>query len=286
MSQETHTSSSREPAPELSSPKEKTWRIIFKSDTVAGRTYDVVLLWLILLSVLVVMLESVDSFRQDHQSLLSALEWMFTILFTIDYAARVYVVRRKGKYVFSFYGVVDLISVLPTYVALILPGSQYLMIVRELRLLRMFRILKMARHTEEANMLLRALVSSRAKVLVFLLGVLSLVCILGTLMYLIEGGINPGFSNIPQAIYWGIVTITTVGYGDIAPVTVVGKFLASIMMLSGFAIIAVPTGIITAELRKEMTSDKKDSRRCAECGCTGHDVRALFCHHCGNKLDV
>jgi voltage-gated potassium channel len=174
--------------------------------------------------------------------------------------------------------------VLPTYVALLLPGSQYLMIVRELRLLRMFRILKMARHTEEANMLIRALIASRAKISVFLLGVLSLVCILGTLMYLIEGPINRGFSNIPQAIYWGIVTITTVGYGDVAPITVIGKMLASIMMLSGFAIIAVPTGILTAELRKEMTADRKDGRCCGECGCTGHDVRALFCHHCGNKL--
>lgn len=284
MSQEPHAAFSQEPAPEMNSWKEKVWRMIFKSDNAAGKTYDVILLWLILLSVLVVMLESVDSLRQSHQDLLFSLEWIFTILFTIDYAVRIYVVRRKLKYVFSFFGVVDLISVLPTYVALFLPGSQYLMIVRELRLFRMFRILKMARHTEEANMLLRALISSRAKILVFLLGVLSLVCILGTLMYLIEGGINPGFSNIPQSIYWGIVTITTVGYGDIAPVTVVGKFVASIMMLSGFAIIAVPTGIITAELRKEMTADKKDGRRCAECGCTGHDVRALFCHHCGNKL--
>ncbi len=268
----------------MNSWKERAWRIIFKSDSAAGKTYDVILLWLILLSVLVVMLESVDSLRQAYQDLLWSLEWIFTILFTVDYAVRVHVVRRKLKYVFSFYGVVDLISVLHTYVALFLPGSQYLMIIRELRLLRMFRILKMARHTEEANLLLRAMISSRAKILVFLLGVLSLVCILGTLMYLIEGGINPGFSNIPQAIYWGIVTITTVGYGDIAPVTVAGKFLASIMMLSGFAIIAVPTGIITAELRREMTADKKDGRRCDECGCTGHDVRALFCHHCGNKL--
>lgn len=270
----------------MNSWKEGAWRIIFKSDTPAGRTYDVILLWLILLSVLVVMLESVDSLRQDHQALLSTLEWVFTVLFTCDYAARVYVVRRKLTYVFSFYGLVDLISVLPTYIALVLPGSQYLMIIRELRLLRMFRILKMARHTEEANMLIRALVASRAKIFVFLLGVLSLVCILGTLMYLIEGPINRGFSNIPQAIYWGIVTITTVGYGDVAPVTVIGKMLASIMMLSGFAIIAVPTGILTAELRKEMTADRKDNRHCAECGCSGHDVRALFCHHCGNKLDV
>lgn len=230
------------------------------------------------------MLESVDSLREDYQGLLSALEWSFTILFTIDYAVRIFVVRAKLKYAFSFYGLVDLISVLPTYVALVLPGSQYLMIIRELRLLRMFRILKMARHTEEANMLLRALVASRAKIFVFLLGVLSLVSILGTLMYLIEGPSNRGFANIPQSIYWGIVTITTVGYGDAAPVTVIGKMLASVMMLSGFAIIAVPTGILTAELRREMTADRKDSRRCAECGCTGHDVRALFCHHCGNKL--
>ncbi|CAN5821053.1 ion transporter [soil metagenome] len=268
----------------MNSWKERAWRIIFKSDSAAGRTYDITLLWLILLSVLVVMLESVDSLRQAYQGLLWSLEWIFTILFTIDYVVRILVVRNKLKYVFSFYGLVDLISVLPTYVALFMPGMQSLMIIRELRLLRMFRILKMARHTEEANMLLRAMVASRAKIFVFLLGVLSLVCILGTLMYLIEGEINPGFANIPQAIYWGIVTITTVGYGDVAPITVMGKMLASIMMLSGFAIIAVPTGIITAEIRREMTADRKDNRRCGECGLTGHDDRAVFCHHCGGKL--
>lgn len=284
MSQEPHASFNQEPDPEMSSWKERYWRIIFKSDTVAGRTYDVTLLCLILLSVLVVMLESVESLRQQYQNWLTMLEWIFTILFTIDYIARILVVRRKLNYVFSFYGMVDLISVLPTYVALFLPGMQYLMIIRELRLLRMFRILKMARHTEEANLLLRAMIASRAKIFVFLIGVLSLVCVLGTLMYLLEGGINPGFANIPQAIYWGIVTVTTVGYGDAAPITVVGKMLASVMMLAGFAIIAVPTGIITAEIRREMTADRRDSRTCDECGFTGHNVGAHYCQHCGHKL--
>ena len=265
--------------------KERLWRIIFLSDTPAGRAFDVVLLVLISASVAVVMLESVESLRESHQGLFRALEWGFTILFSIEYVTRVLVVRRKRSYVLSFFGIVDLLSVLPTYVALFLAGTQYLMVIRILRLLRMFRVLKMARHFGQANQLLVALRASRPKIAVFLFAVLTLITIESTLMYLIEGSRNPGFSSIPQSIYWGIVTLTTVGYGDVAPVTVAGKVLASIIMLSGFAIIAVPTGIVTAEIGRTMRRVEMDRRRCEECGWEGHDPHANYCKHCGTRLE-
>ncbi|MCP5543552.1 MAG: ion transporter [Akkermansiaceae bacterium] len=265
--------------------KERLWRIIFLSDTPAGRAFDVVLLVLISASVGVVMLESVEPLRERHQGVFRALEWVFTVLFTIEYATRVWVVRRKSRYVLSFFGVVDLLSVLPTYVALFLAGTQYLMVIRILRLLRMFRVLKMARHYGQANQLLVALRASRPKIAVFLFAVMTLVTIESTLMYLIEGEHNPGFSSIPQSIYWGIVTLTTVGYGDVAPMTVAGKVLASIIMLSGFAIIAVPTGIVTAEVIRSTKRIPMDNRRCRECGWQGHDPHANFCKHCGTRLE-
>lgn len=268
------------------SRKERLWRVIFLSDTRAGRVFDIVLLWLIAASVLVVMLESVESLRRDHRGLFRAAEWVFTILFTIEYAVRVAVVRRKRRYIFSFFGVVDLLAILPTYIALLFTGTQYLMVIRILRLLRMFRVLKMARHFGQANVLMNALRSSRPKIAVFLFAVLTLVTIESTIMYLIEGANNPGFSSIPQSIYWGIVTITTVGYGDVAPLTVAGKVLASVIMLTGFAIIAVPTGIVTAELGRRMEPVPMDDRECEQCGWKGHDRAANYCKHCGHKLGV
>jgi voltage-gated potassium channel len=261
------------------------WRIIFLSDTPAGKAFDVVLLVLISMSVLIVMLESVDELAAEYLPLFRLLEWTFTIIFTIEYIVRILVVRRRSRYILSFFGVVDLLSILPTYIALFLTGSQYFMVIRVLRLLRMFRVLKMARHIGEASVLLNALKSSRPKIAVFLFGVMSLVCIEGTLMYLIEGRTNPGFSSIPQSIYWGVVTITTVGYGDATPLTVLGKILASVTMLTGFAIIAVPTGIVTAEIGRELAEIRMDRRRCSECGWTGHDPSANYCKHCGQKLD-
>ena len=264
--------------------RERLWRIIFLSDTPPGRAFDVVLLWIIAASVLAVMLESVDSIREEHTTLFLAAEWFFTIIFTIEYLTRLWVVRRPVRYARSFFGIVDLLSFLPTYLELLLAGSHYLMILRVLRLLRMFRVLKMAHHLGEAGVLMNALRASRAKISVFLLGILTLVCIEGTLMYLIEQDSNPGFRNIPQAIYWAIVTITTVGFGDVAPMTVLGKMMASVIMLTGFSILAVPTGVVTAELGREMARARNDRRRCADCGREGHDASALYCNRCGTRL--
>lgn len=265
--------------------REKVWRIVFLSDTCAGQIFDVILLILIGSSVGVVMLESVASIRQGHAELFFRLEWFFTLIFTVEYFVRLAVVRRKRKYALSFFGIVDLLSILPTYIALLLSGTQYLMVIRILRLLRMFRVLKMANHFGQANVLLSALRSSGPKISVFLFFMLTLVSIEGTLMYLVEGGTNSGFSSIPQSIYWAIVTVTTVGYGDIAPLTVIGKVLASFIMLSGFAIIAVPAGIVTSEIgRGYFKSLRLDSRTCAECGWRGHDPSAKFCKHCGRIL--
>lgn len=276
----------------MSSPKdnplhplrEKIWRIIFLADTPAGRAFDIALLVLISASVLVVMLESVETLRLAHGRLFLTLEWIFTLLFSLEYVVRVAVVRNKRRYILSFYGIVDLLSILPTYLALVLARSQYLMVIRVLRLLRMFRVLKMARHFGQANVLLNALRASSPKIAVFLFAILTLVTIEGTLMYIIEGAHNPGFSSIPQSIYWGIVTITTVGYGDVAPLTVIGKILASFIMLTGFSIIAVPTGIVSAELGRQLQQVSMDDRRCPDCGWTGHDPAANNCKHCGQKL--
>ena len=277
----------KEEDPEFENPlREKLWRIVFLADTPGSRRFDIVLLWLIGLSVLTVMLESVPSYREQHAALFRVLEWIFTIIFTIEYALRIWIVRRKKHYIFSFFGIVDFLAILPTYVALFLAGSQYLMVVRILRLLRMFRVLKMVRHMEDALLLTRALKQSRSKIAVFLFGVFSLVCIQGTFMYLIENRVpDSGFTSIPQSIYWGIVTITTVGYGDISPVTVLGKILASFMMLTGFAILAVPTGIVTAELHREIKRTvNMDDRSCGKCGQRGHDPIANFCKHCGERI--
>ena len=262
----------------------KLWRIIFLTDTKAGRAFDAGLLSAIGISVLIVMLASVDSLRDQHSQAFLAAEWFFTIVFTIEYAVRLWVVRRPSRYAWSFFGLVDLISFLPSYVELIISGSHYFMILRVLRMLRMFRVLKLAEHMGEAKVLLNALRASRAKISVFLFAVMTLVCIEGTVMYLLEGEDNPGFHNIPQAIYWAIVTITTVGYGDAAPITVPGKMMASAIMLTGFAIIAVPTGMVSAELGREITRRHQRRRRCRACDWDDHDPRARFCQQCGTPF--
>lgn len=265
--------------------RERVWRVIFLADSGAARWFDIVLLVLIAGSVLVVMLESVVSIEERHGNLLHNLEWVFTILFTLEYILRIWVVRKKRRYIFSFFGIVDLLSILPTYLELFVAGSGHFIIIRIMRLLRMFRVLKMVQHMSDANVLMNALRRSRPKILVFLFGVMAIVCIEGTLMYIIESGVEgTGFTSIPQAVYWGIVTITTVGYGDIAPVTVAGKMLASVMMLTGFAIIAVPTGVVVADLHHELEEVKMDRRKCQECGYAGHDPKAMYCKMCGNKL--
>jgi voltage-gated potassium channel len=275
----------QESAGEVNTLREKIWRIIFRSDTRWSQVFDIVLLVLIGSSVCVVMLESVGSIKRGHAELFWNLEWFFTVIFTIEYLVRLAVVRNRKKYALSFFGIVDLLSVLPTYIAILLTGTQYLMVIRILRLLRMFRVLKMAQHFGQANVLLSALRSSGPKISVFLFFMLVLVSIEGTLMYLIEGDSNAGFSSIPQSIYWAIVTVTTVGYGDVAPLTVVGKVLASLIMLSGFAIIAVPAGIVTSEIGMGYyRSLRMDTRRCKECGWKGHDPSAKFCKQCGCAL--
>ncbi len=265
--------------------RERIWRIIFLSESTPAKAFDVVLLFLIGSSILVIMLESVSSIQEKHGSLLFNIEWVFTILFTIEYFTRLCVVRKKRRYVLSFFGIVDLLSVLPTYIGLFITGGGHFIIIRILRMLRMFRILKMVNHMGETNVLLNALKASRPKIAVFVFGLLAIVCIEGTLMYVLEGSVEGSmFTSIPQSIYWGIVTVTTVGYGDITPVTVAGKMLASVMMVTGFAIIAVPTGIVSAELNRSMEEVKMDIRHCSGCGYDGHDPKAGFCKMCGRKL--
>lgn len=265
--------------------KERLWRVIFLADTRQGRAFDVVLLVMILASVIVVMLESVQEMAAQWRDYFLALEWFFTIIFTIEYVLRIWIVRRKSRYLLSFYGIVDLLAILPTYLSLLLGGAQFMMITRVLRLLRVFRILKMPRHLAEADFLFRALKASRPKIGVFLFGVCILIVIEATLMYLIEGGIEgTEFTSIPQSIYWAVVTFTTVGYGDIAPVTVAGKFLASIVMLTGYSIIAIPTGIISAEVYRQPRSPSLDVRTCPGCGKSGHLPAARYCAQCGQVL--
>ncbi|NNE93761.1 MAG: ion transporter [Verrucomicrobiales bacterium] len=270
--------------------KEQIWRTIFLSDTPASKTFDVILLWMITASVGVIMLESVDKIAAEYAGLLHALEWGFTILFTIEYAIRIWVVRKKLRYLFSFFGIVDLLSILPTYLMLIFANTQFLAVIRILRLLRMFRVLKMARHMGEANVLWNALRASRAKITVFMFGVVAITTILGTVMYVVEGELavppTKGFNSIPASIYWAIVTIATVGYGNVVPVTVVGKMITTVIILIGYAIIAVPTGIVTAELNQELNSIRMDRRECDECGIRGHDPKARFCKGCGKKLSA
>jgi voltage-gated potassium channel len=267
--------------PGLDPRKERLWRIIFLSDTPAGRAFDVVLLIVIALSVFIVIIESVPSVHEAFPGPLRVIEWLFTLIFTAELAVRLWVVRNRRKYLFSFFGVVDVLSILPSYLELFFAGTHYLMTVRVLRLLRVFRVLKMAHHIDEVGTLLAALRASRRKIFVFMFSVLTILCVEGTLAYLVEHPHNPKFASIPHAMYWAVVTLTTVGYGDVVPVTPLGQVMATIVMLTGFAILAVPTGIVTAEIGRSMG---RDQRTCAECGLHGHDARALFCHHCGTRL--
>ncbi len=257
------------------------YEIIFETRTPGGRRFDVILLWAIILSVVVVLLESVTDIRTVYGRELNLLEWFFTILFTIEYGFRLYSARSAFRYAFSFFGVVDFLAIAPTFISLILPGVHYLVVIRILRVLRIFRILKLTDYSSQAQLIMGALVTSRKKISVFLLGVLTLVVIIGSLMYVIEGEAH-GFSDIPTSIYWAIVTMTTVGYGDLSPQTPVGKMLAAAVMIIGYAIIAVPTGIVTLEVAE--ATRKGASRVCGSCGKTGHDGDAGYCKHCGAPL--
>lgn len=264
-----------------SSLRNRIREIVFEAEQPAGKAFDLFLIVIIISSVATVMLESISSIAAEHQDLLIKIEWTFTIIFTIEYILRLCLVDRPLHYARSFYGVVDVLSCLPTYLALVIPGAQSLLVIRILRLLRMFRIMKMVNHIEGGDIIMRALYNSRAKIMVFFMTVLVFAVIAGTVMYIVEGNINPGYSNIPQSIYWAIVTISTVGYGDIAPTTNLGKFIATLTMLSTYAIIAVPTGIVTAELTR--TGDKT-SDACPGCGVHGHLEDAKYCRKCGNEL--
>ena len=259
--------------------------IIFEADTPAGKAFDVALIVAILLSVLAIMLDSVESIHQRYGEALLAVEWVFTILFTIEYAVRVWCINTKWLYIRSFYGVVDLICLIPSYLSLLFPGAQYFLVIRVLRVLRVFRVLRLVRYVGEAELLRDAMVASRRKITVFLFTVLALVIIFGSLMYLVEG-LNPDtqFTSIPQSVYWAVVTLTTVGYGDIVPQTPVGQMLANLVMIMGYGIIAVPTGIVTMELNEAASRRRANTRTCPECSAEGHRREAAFCFRCGNPL--
>jgi voltage-gated potassium channel len=261
--------------------RDKWNQVIFSSDTPAGRFFDVVLLTLILLSVLTVLLESVRSIREAHSLYFRTVEWAFTIIFTLEYAARLISARNAKQYAFSFFGIVDLLAIAPTYLSLLFGMTHSFTVVRSLRVLRVFRILKLTEYIGEADSLRIALQASARKIIVFLLAVFAVVIISGGLMYEIEGEAN-GFTSIPTAMYWAIVTVTTVGYGDISPNTVAGRVLASILMIVGYGIIAVPTGIVTFEFARVSAAEPR--RRCSACGLDSHDRDAIFCKRCGVRL--
>ncbi|MEM6884571.1 MAG: ion transporter [Verrucomicrobiota bacterium] len=268
--------------------KSSLYRIIFEADTPAGKAFDLALLVAILMSTALVCIESISSIKADWNWQLKTGEWILTGLFSIEYGLRVYCSPRRKEYLFSFFGIIDLLSILPAYLALLIgPESYYLVTIRLLRLLRVFRVLKLLELSGEAQIILRALRQSLPKIAIFFYALLILVFIEGTIMYLIEGGTNPGFNSIPQSVYWAIVTMTTVGYGDVSPITVTGKVFASFIMLTGYAIIAVPTGIVTAQLtRRSRNEDTKlvKERICEHCGLEGHTEGAKYCRRCGETL--
>ncbi len=261
--------------------RQKLWEVIFESDKPAGKAFDIALLIAILASVTVVLLESTTVFDPEVSRLLVFLEFGFTILFTIEYILRIISVRRPLRYMVSFYGIVDLLAVLPTYISFFFPGAQYFLVIRILRLMRVFRILKLGAYLSQAELLGRAMRASRIKIGVFLFTVINVVVIVGAVMYVIEGPQN-GFSSIPLSIYWAVVTMTTVGYGDLAPLTTLGRFLAILVMLIGYGIIAVPTGIVTVEMVR--ARDEAAATPCPGCRRIGHDEDAHFCKYCGTSL--
>ncbi len=261
--------------------KETLHEIIFEADTRSGKLFDIVLILSIILSVVAVMLDSIGEINKQFGKELYVIEWFFTILFTIEYFLRIYAVGKPSKYITSFYGVIDLLAIAPTYLSLVIPGSQYLLVIRILRVLRVFRVLKFVQYISEAALLKQALHASKRKIIVFLFFILTSVVILGSMMYLIEGADN-GFTSIPRSIYWSIVTLTTVGYGDISPQTPLGQVLASIIMILGYGVIAVPTGIVTSEMT--ILKRRTKTQACPQCSLEGHDDDAEFCKYCGARL--
>ncbi|MCW3079419.1 ion transporter [Segetibacter sp.] len=272
----------------MENENEKRWRIrlheiIYESNTNAGKAFDVSLLILIVASIVIVMLDSIERWHNMYGVLFYNLEWLFTILFTLEYILRLLSIKRPLSYVFSFLGMIDLLAIIPGYLSIIYSGAQSLLVFRGLRLLRIFRIFKLTHFLSEMKFLGGAIKGSLTKISIFMLVVLTLVIILGSLMYLIERGEN-GFTSIPESIYWAIVTITTVGYGDISPVTPLGKFVASIIMLMGYGIIAVPTGIVTTEMARAASKKEQKNEVCPNCSKEGHDLDAKYCKNCGALL--
>ncbi len=270
----------------MSDFSEKLYQIIFGADTKWGKLFDVFLIFMILLSIIAVILESVESIACKYGEILFITEWVITITFTIEYIVRILIVRHPFKFVFSFFGIIDFLSCLPTYLALFVSGTQGLMVIRALRLLRVFRVLKLNRYLSESSYLISALKASKYKISIFLYAVLMIVIVIGAVMYLVEGSAG-GFTSIPRSMYWVIVTITTVGYGDITPQTTMGQFLASIIMILGYAIIAVPTGIVTSEINR-IRKEKEEPLAvcCPECLKEGHSGDSRFCKYCGSELCI
>jgi len=266
----------------MQSFKEKLFEIIFESDTPSGKWFDIILILCIFLSVAAVMLESLSFILAEYRTTFFAIEWLFTILFTLEYFSRIYCAPDRFRYVFSFYGLVDLIAIVPTYAGIFITDAHYLTVIRVLRILRIFRILNLTRFVNQAKVLSDALKKSREKVIVFFCSILFLTIIFGAVMYVVEGPEN-GFTSIPKSVYWAIVTITTVGYGDISPQTPLGQAIASFAMITGYSIIAIPTGIFAAELSQAIRHDQL-GRTCPRCKKTGHEGMANYCYDCGSKL--
>lgn len=260
--------------------REKIHEIVFGHETEAGKRFDVILLWIILFSVIVVMVESVPDIGKQFPLFFKYIEFILTFIFTVEYLTRIYVSPKPLRYILSFWGIIDLLSILPTYLSFVITGTHYLVIVRIFRLLRVFRILKLARFNREALVLIEALKASLYKISIFFLAVIAVVTFMGTIMYVVEAG-EEGFTSIPQSIYWAIVTVTTVGYGDMVPHTVLGKFISSIAMITGYAIIAVPTGIVTVELSRSNAKHKN----CPACN-TANEQDANFCNYCGKPMHI
>ncbi|MGZ0781946.1 ion transporter [Pseudomonas saponiphila] len=262
--------------------RQRLYVMIFQTDTVAGRRFDTTLLLIILASLVIVILDSIDEVHSNYANVLAYIEWGFTLIFAIEYGLRLYCSPKPLRYAFSFYGLVDLLAIVPGILALYYSDAQYLLIIRIIRMLRIFRVLKLAPYLKQAHYLLDALRGSKQKILVFLLSVCTLVTVFGTLMYVVEGP-EHGFTSIPKGIYWAIVTLTTVGYGDIVPKTVIGQMISSMVMITGYSIIAVPTGIFTAELASAMRGEQL-KHDCPVCRKNSHEPSAAFCSRCGNAL--
>ena len=274
--------------PPKSAPTPTGWRqdlyiIIFESNTKWGKRFDLLLLWAIILSVIAVLFESDQNISLQYGDLLHKVEWIFTVIFSLEYLARIICTRRPARYMKSFFGLVDFISIAPAYLSMFFPGTQFLMVIRAVRLLRVFRVLKLARYLKESQVLLGALRSSRIKITIFLGAVLTIVLIMGTFMHILEAN-TPGFSSIFEGMYWAVVTMTTVGYGDAVPITSLGKFAASFLMIMGYGIIAVPTGIVSSELAIAQVNHDSTADLCPKCQAPLPNPAANFCAHCGASL--